>query len=167
VTTSDVEGANPTVTASSSNTTLVRSSDVVVSGSGANRTVSVTPVSGRSGTAVVTLTASDGSASSTTTFTVRVGTNQADTLTGGPGVDVIIGNNGDDTLRGGDGIDALCGGNGNDALFGDGDNDHLSGGAGDDQLTGGTGADRFDGGKGRDTATDATIAMGDTTVNIP
>jgi predicted extracellular nuclease len=167
VTTSDVEGANPTVSGSSSNTALVRNSDIVVSGSGATRTVTVTGVSGRSGTAVITLTASDGSASSTTTFTVRIGTNQADTLTGGTGVDVIIGNNGDDTLRGGDGIDALCGGNGNDALFGDGGNDALSGGAGDDQLTGGSGADRFDGGKGRDTATDANIGTGDTTVNIP
>ncbi|MEO6412814.1 MAG: Ig-like domain-containing protein, partial [Pedococcus sp.] len=167
VTTSDVEGANPTVSGSSSNTALVRNSDIVVSGSGSNRTVTVSGVSGRSGTAVITLTASDGSASSTTTFTVRIGTNQADTLTGGAGVDVIIGNNGDDTLRGGDEIDAVCGGNGNDTLFGDGGNDALSGGSGDDQLTGGTGADRFDGGKGRDTATDANIGTGDTTVNIP
>ena len=167
VTTSDVEGANPTVTGSSSNTALVRNSDIVVSGSGANRTVTVSGVSGRSGMAVITLTASDGSATSTTTFTVTIGTNHADTLTGGAGVDVIIGNNGDDTLRGGDGIDALCGGNGNDALFGDGGNDALSGGSGDDQLTGGAGADRFDGGKGRNTATDANIGEGDTTVNIP
>ena len=83
VTTTDVEGTSPTLSGSSSNTALVRNSDIVVTGSGATRTVTVSGIAGRSGTAVITLTANDGSASTTTTFTVRIGTNQADTLTGG------------------------------------------------------------------------------------
>ncbi|MBE2216550.1 MAG: fibronectin type III domain-containing protein, partial [Opitutaceae bacterium] len=48
-----------TVTASSSNTTLVPSSGIVLGGSGASRTVTVTPASGQSGTATITVTVSD------------------------------------------------------------------------------------------------------------
>ncbi len=167
VTTTDVDGDATTLSGASSNTTLVRASDIAVTGAGTSRTVTVTPVNGRSGSAVITLTVSDGLASTTTTFHVTVGTSAADTITGGTGVDVILGGNGDDTLRGGDGVDVLCGAKGSDRLIGDGGNDALSGGQGDDTLTGGTGADRFDGGQGKDVATDVNAGEGDTTVAIP
>src|SRR5262249_31883093 len=49
-----------TVTASSSNTGLVSSSGIVFGGSGANRTVTITPISGQTGSATITLTVTDG-----------------------------------------------------------------------------------------------------------
>src|SRR5207248_8635620 len=49
-----------TVTASSSDTTMVPLSGIVLGGSGANRTVTITPTPGRSGTATITLTVQDG-----------------------------------------------------------------------------------------------------------
>ncbi len=48
-----------TVTGSSSNTTLVPNANIVFGGSGASRTVVVTPVSGLSGTATITVTVTD------------------------------------------------------------------------------------------------------------
>ena len=51
-----------TLTGSSSNTSLVSSSGIVFGGSGANRTVTITPVSGQTGTATITLTVTDGAA---------------------------------------------------------------------------------------------------------
>ena len=61
-----------TVSASSSNPTLVPNASIVFGGSGANRTVTVTPASGQTGTATVTLTVSDGSLSANTSFSVTV-----------------------------------------------------------------------------------------------
>lgn len=49
-----------TVSASSSNTSLVPLGSIALGGSGATRTVTVTPVSGLTGTATITLTVSDG-----------------------------------------------------------------------------------------------------------
>jgi hypothetical protein len=71
----DVEtaAANLTVSASSSNTALVPNANVVLGGSGANRTVAVTPTAGQSGTTTVTLIVSDGGATASETFTVAVG----------------------------------------------------------------------------------------------
>jgi formylglycine-generating enzyme required for sulfatase activity len=60
------------VSASSSNTTLVPTSNIVFGGSGANRTVTVTPASGQSGTATITVTVSDGSLSTSDTFVLAV-----------------------------------------------------------------------------------------------
>ena len=57
---------------SSSNTTLVPTSNITFGGSGASRTVSITPVSNQSGTATITLTVSDGIASVSDTFLVTV-----------------------------------------------------------------------------------------------
>ncbi len=58
----DVETAATalTVTASSSNTTLVPLANITFGGSGANRTARVTPAANQSGTASITLTVSDG-----------------------------------------------------------------------------------------------------------
>lgn len=55
---------------SSSNTALVPNTGIVFGGSGANRTVTVTPASGALGTAEITLQVSDGTYTSETTFTV-------------------------------------------------------------------------------------------------
>ena len=66
--------ASLTVTAASSNTTLVPVANVVFGGSGANRTVTVTPAAGQTGVTTITLTVSDGTLTTTTTFTVTVNT---------------------------------------------------------------------------------------------
>lgn len=62
-----------TVTGSSDNMTLVPDANVVVAGTGAERTVTVTPAAGQQGTAQITLTVSDGVNSSPTSFTVKIG----------------------------------------------------------------------------------------------
>ncbi len=165
LTVGDVESAAAalTLSAASSNPTLVPNKNVVFGGSGAARTLTATSVAGRSGIAIVTVTVSDGQATGSVQVTVRVGSNGNDTLTGGAGADLLFGQNGNDTLGGGDGNDLLCGGNGDDILSGGGGNDTLFGAAGNDRLTGGSGADRFSGGSGTDTATDFIAAEGDTT----
>jgi VCBS repeat-containing protein len=161
----DVESAAEalTLSASSSNKTLVPNGNLVLGGSDAARTLKVTSVAGRSGTATVTVTVSDGQKTGMVQVTVRVGGNGNDTLTGGAGADLIFGQNGNDTLSGGDGNDLLCGGNGNDILSGGAGDDSLFGASGDDRLTGGPGADRFSGGIGNDRVTDFTATEGDTT----
>src|SRR6185503_8444356 len=49
-----------TVTSASSNTTVVPNGGVALGGSGANRTVTVTPASGVAGSSTITLSVSDG-----------------------------------------------------------------------------------------------------------
>jgi VCBS repeat-containing protein len=137
------------ISVASSNTVLVPVKNIKLSGTGASRTATITTVSGKTGTAVVTITVSDGTTSSSTTVTVQAGGNSNDTLTGTNGADMLFGQNGDDALLGKGGIDLVCGGRGNDT------------------LTGGAAADSFDGGQGTDTATDFTPAEGDTKVNVP
>lgn len=64
-----------TVTASSSNTTLVPNANIVLGGTGASRTVTVTPVTNQIGTATITITVNDGSVSTnitTETFILTV-----------------------------------------------------------------------------------------------
>lgn len=61
-----------TVSAASSNPTLVPSGGIVLGGSGGSRTVRVTPAANRNGTATITVTVSDGSLASSTAFTVTV-----------------------------------------------------------------------------------------------
>jgi len=60
------------VSGSSSNTTLVPNANIVFGGSGANRTVTVTPASGQAGTATITVTVSDGSLTASDTFLLTV-----------------------------------------------------------------------------------------------
>jgi hypothetical protein len=144
VTVADAEGAAVVVSVTSSNSSLVPLTKVKLSGSGANRTIKVTPIAGKSGAATLTLTATDGAASAQTVITVVVGTDAGNTLDGTAGADLILGLAGDDTLRGADGNDVLCGGKGVDV------------------LTGGNGADFFSGGGGKDRATDLTTNQGDT-----
>lgn len=61
-----------TVSRASSNLTLVPTANIVLGGSGTNRTVTITPTANGSGTATITITVGDGSASVTDTFDVIV-----------------------------------------------------------------------------------------------
>ena len=61
-----------TLSGSSSNTTLVPNARIVFGGSGASRTVTVTPASGQSGTATITVTVSDSSLAASDTFVLTV-----------------------------------------------------------------------------------------------
>jgi len=160
----DVEGqaAGLTLSIASSKPVLVPSSNVVFGGSGAARTMTVNALDGRTGTAILTVTVSDGQASSTVQVTVTVGGGGKDTLTGGAGADLLLAQSNNDTLTGGDGNDLLCGDSGSDNISGGAGDDSLGGGSGSDRLTGGPGADRFNGGSGSDTATDFTTTEGDT-----
>jgi uncharacterized protein len=174
---------------SSSNTTLVPNGNVSVGGTDANRSISITAAPKRTGTAVVTLSLRDGVNSVPFVVTVKIGTENDETINGSEGPDFLVGlggndtllglgdgdllcgGNGQDMLFGGEGDDTLDGGRGNDALDGGGDNDVLRGGLGndslvggdgDDSLSGGLGADVFSGGPGTDTNTDLTPSQGDT-----
>jgi predicted extracellular nuclease len=162
------------------NAALVSNANVVFGGSGADRSVSITATSKKSGTAVLTIGVSDGWNTATVTITVQVGTdaNESfggtagadllvggagnDTLTGLAGADVLCGGQGVDTATGGDGNDAVDGGHGDDVVSGGAGIDDLRGGQGDDSLTGGAGADAFSGGSGADTNTDFNAGDGDT-----
>jgi serralysin len=63
-----------------------------------------------------------------------VGSEQADTATGGAGNDTLDGRGGNDVISGLGGDDHLLGGNGNDTLEGGAGADTLAGGAGDDRY---------------------------------
>ncbi|MBO9999103.1 MAG: hypothetical protein J7641_08875 [Cyanobacteria bacterium SID2] len=95
-------------------------------------------------------------------------TDQADSLSGSPGLDAIValdgndlitndntgrilfGNAGNDTLNGGDAEDTIAAGRDNDSIFGSLGNDILFGNLGDDTLEGGDGADWLFGGQDND-----------------
>jgi len=80
--------AGLTLSGSSSDTTLVPNGNIVFGGSGANRTVTITPAAGRSGTATITLAVSDGTLSTTGSFALFVAPPSRlvlDTFTGGDG----------------------------------------------------------------------------------
>jgi hypothetical protein len=61
-----------TITASSSNLSLVRNADVVFGGAGSNRTLAVTPLPGQTGFTDITITVSDGAGSASRTFLLDV-----------------------------------------------------------------------------------------------
>lgn len=73
----DVSVANVTVSATSSNPTLVPNVNISVGGSGSNRTVTINPAANQSGTATINLVANDGVASSTNSFGLTVSTDPA------------------------------------------------------------------------------------------
>lgn len=60
------------VTGTSNNPTLLPASGLVLGGSGSSRTVTLTPAAGQTGTAIVTLTVSDGTLTAVTSFTLTV-----------------------------------------------------------------------------------------------
>ena len=71
------------MTGGSSNTALVPTANIVFGGSGANRTVTITPAANQTGTATITLTVSDGdggTASDTFVLTVTAVNDAADHL---------------------------------------------------------------------------------------
>jgi hypothetical protein len=68
----ETTAASLTLSAGSSNTTLVPVVNIVFGGSGANRSVTVTPAAGQTGSAIITLSVSDGVATASTTFTLTV-----------------------------------------------------------------------------------------------
>ncbi len=77
-TVSDVEGAAVTVTATSSDQTLVPNANIVLGGSGENRSLTITPVGILYGQTTITVTASDGTSTpSTETFVLTVTRNLA------------------------------------------------------------------------------------------
>jgi Ca2+-binding RTX toxin-like protein len=176
----DPEG-NLVLSATSSNQALIPNGNLVVGGSGANRTLTLTALPGKFGTAVITITVSDGTQDTVLAVTTLVGGPGFDTLNGTSGPDALFGQGGSDILNGDSGIDVLCGGVAPDTLNGDGGDDVLHGGSGNDilrggdgddrmfgegdkdTLTGGTGADFFSGGANADVNTDFTPAQGDTT----
>jgi hypothetical protein len=63
---------NLTVTGSSSNTALVPDGNITLLGSGTNRTITVRPVLDQSGTATITVSVSDGAATTSDTFNFTV-----------------------------------------------------------------------------------------------
>jgi hypothetical protein len=69
----ETSSASLSVTAISSNPLLVPNGNIVMSGSGVNRTITVTPASFQSGTATITILASDGVLSTSTSFQITVG----------------------------------------------------------------------------------------------
>jgi len=69
----ETAAASLTVTATSSNTTLVPNASIVLGGSGANRTVTITPAANQNGTVTITLTVNDGfGGTATDTFVLTV-----------------------------------------------------------------------------------------------
>jgi Metallo-peptidase family M12B Reprolysin-like/Bacterial Ig domain len=80
------------VTATSSNPTLVPNTGAALTlgGSGANRTLVVTPAANRNGTSTISVTVSDGGQTATRTFTLTVNAvNDAPTVTRSPGAGTI------------------------------------------------------------------------------
>ncbi len=145
---------------------------VAVVTQGANGTVAVnpdgtllyTPNPGFTGADSFTYTVTDGNGGTDTAGVALYVGNATeggpgnDSLTGGPGTDVILGHGGDDTISGASGDDLLYGGDGDDALSGASGHDVLFGGAGDDTLSGAAGNDVLYGGSGDDTLDGASGA---------
>jgi len=72
-----------TLSGGSSNTNLVSTNNIVFGGSGANRTVTVTPSAGQTGTSTITVTVSDGALSASDSFVLTVNAvNTPPTITG-------------------------------------------------------------------------------------
>ena len=76
--------------------------------------------------------------------------NPTNTISGGPGPDVLIGGTGSDLIEGGDGDDLIVGGGGGDRLMGEDGSDLIFGGGGGDEIHGGPEVDIIVGNKGDD-----------------
>ena len=68
----ETAAASLTVTATSSNTTLIPNANLVLGGSGASRTITATPVANLNGSATITISVYDGDSVTTSTFTITV-----------------------------------------------------------------------------------------------
>ena len=131
---------------------------LVIRGSGAERTVSISRPSGLH-RAAVTLRVIDGPHVIEIPIGLAVGTAGADRIRGTAGPDLLFGlggrdrisgRGGDDLLCGGGGADRLDGGAGNDVVIAGRGNDRVAGGAGNDHVRGDGGSDRVIGGAGDD-----------------
>jgi hypothetical protein len=78
-----------TLAATSDNQALVPDANIVLGGSGANRTVTVSPLADQAGSATITLTVGDGTLTGTDTFLVTVGIGQPPKVTTQPGSQTI------------------------------------------------------------------------------
>ena len=135
----------------SDNQSVVPDANIAFGGSGANRTVTITPITGgvTITSATITVNVSGGDP---IFFIVVVGTSFDDNV-GGFGIpDMIFGLGGSDEINGNDGHDLICAGDGADSIVerGAGD-DTMDGGTGNDVLDGGDGFDIIRGGDGNDT----------------
>ena len=77
-----------TVSASSSNTGLVPNANIILGGTGGERTITVVPVAGQTGTAAITVSVSNGAATTTEAFAVVVSASSACEGTASPRVRV-------------------------------------------------------------------------------
>ncbi|MFY7997287.1 MAG: hypothetical protein ACOVSW_01670, partial [Candidatus Kapaibacteriota bacterium] len=77
-----LDGIATIFSASSDNSTLIPPANVVVSGTGTERTMTITPAANQIGSAQITLIANNGSQEARQSFTVRVGAAQAAVQTG-------------------------------------------------------------------------------------
>ena len=68
----ETPASNLTLSGSSDNSTLVLPADIVFGGSNSNRTVTVTPQSGQTGVANITITVSDGTDTASSVFQLSV-----------------------------------------------------------------------------------------------
>ncbi|KPA19323.1 hypothetical protein MHK_000442, partial [Candidatus Magnetomorum sp. HK-1] len=71
-TVSDVESSDLILSGSSSNPTLINSTNINIEGSGVSRTISLTPTSNENGSTVISISVTDGELTSTTSFTLTV-----------------------------------------------------------------------------------------------
>jgi len=77
----DEDGDSLMVTATSSNPNLVANENITIDGASSSRTITITPSSNEHGSTILTISASDGSITTTTTFTLTVASvNDAPTL---------------------------------------------------------------------------------------
>ena len=151
------------LTASSTNTAVVRPDALSLLGDGSTRMLTVRVSESRSvTTGSVVLTLSDAVNTVTVPIGVVSGTNRPDVLNVDPSAaSIVVGRSGNDTITGGPLTDVICGGNGNDTINAGAGGDAMFGGFGDDRLTGGAGPDLFSGGRGADTFVDIDTASGD------
>ena len=106
----DAENDPVTLSASSSNPTLVPDTNVSFAGAGEERTVTINAtLQSTVQSATITVTADDGSSTSEVAFTTVVGTAAGSTITDTPGSDLLVGREGIDLLVAGLGHDVLCG----------------------------------------------------------
>ena len=114
-----------------------------MTGSGAERRITMSGNTDVSGWSDVVLTADFGGIVRRIPLRFTVGTLGADRLIGTPGTDVILGLVGDDRIWSGGGRDILHAGNDDDQVHAGSGNDLLVGGYGSDVLFGEAGADAF------------------------
>src|SRR6185503_3495217 len=68
----ETTAGNLTLSGSSSNPTVAPNANIVFGGSGANRTVNVTPAPNQSGNTIISVNVNDGSATSSTSFVLSI-----------------------------------------------------------------------------------------------